>query len=169
MAREKQNAPRAEGRVIAAAGGRAAIVRGLTWVIGLGAVAAIAALAWGARARPEEALVAYGAMPVTAAFALGMGLYARLYVAELRETADALWITTATPFARPRRLEKTAIARVGANDGDMPLGHGGSAAATPFLTLWLKGAWLPYVIDEQGAVCDAAALYRLEAASSPRR
>lgn len=124
--------------------------------------------------RPLGERLAFGGFVAAlgVAAALGMMLFAALYVLRLRRTGDAISVETLTPWGfGARRYHFTD-----SDFGDSAYHHGRYSVArsldrpgrflhitvnAPWLTLYVSGRFMPFLLDLQAETIDARALSTL--------
>lgn len=155
---------------------RLVLVGSALWCLAMAAWAAHTAQAFGLapgdggvlrpaieRLQVAAILALLGVAPLAA-----MIVYARGYLLRIERFGHEVDLTVADLFgARTTRVPIAAIRRVTHHEGH--LDAGGVVVHAPWLTVFLRGRRLPYIVDLQARRVDAAAIARLAAAREPNR
>jgi hypothetical protein len=97
---------------------------------------------------------------------LAMAVYMRCYLIRLDRRGDRLQAVAIGLFAPVRReLAVAQVRRVRAHDGRFHAG--GVAVDAPWISVYVAGRWLPYLVDLQADRVDAAAIARLVRGGEP--
>lgn len=105
--------------------------------------------------------VLFGLVAVAVIFAVAMHVYAALYVINMREQGDEVWIETAAILGNQHHFPKQKVLRIGHVKGKLNTGVAGHRVNAPWVKLKTSGRFFPFIIDMQSVYVNEKRLYGL--------